>query len=376
MADRATATSDDHATDADRLRWTPATVTLEDGTVLKGRSFGHQRSIAGEVVFTTGMVGYPESLTDPSYRGQLLTLTYPLVGNYGVPADDHDDPPSRHFESDRIHAAALLVCDYSPQFSHWHAGRSLAEWLIDQKVPAVTGIDTRSLTQKLRVQGSMLGKVEFDGDPVEFVDPNAKNLVAEVSCDGPTIYGKGPGKKRVVMFDTGAKHNIIHCLVRRGVEVLRVPYDYPLADEAFDGLMLSNGPGDPRMAEATIDQVRWAIGRTKPIFGICLGNQLLARAIGAETYKMKFGHRGQNQPVNECGTHRCFVTSQNHGFAVDASSIPSDWREWFVNLNDGSNEGLRHAWAPFRSVQFHPEARPGPTDTEFLFDEFVRMIDK
>ncbi len=352
----------------------PARLVLADGTTFKGRSFGLPESVAGEVVFTTGMVGYPESLTDPSYRGQILTLTYPLIGNYGVPADDPEGQLATHFESDRIHAAGLLVADYSPDYSHWHASRSLAEWLIDQRIPALTGIDTRTLTQKLRVEGSMLGKIEFPDQPVDFVDPNLRNLVADVSIDGPVLYGKGADRKRVVLYDTGAKFNIIHSLVARGLEVLRVPFDYPLAEERLDGLMLSNGPGDPRMAEATVEQVRWAIDRTCPIFGICLGNQLLARAIGAETYKMKFGHRGQNQPVIECGTPNCFVTSQNHGYAVDGSSLPRDWREWFVNLNDGSNEGLRHAWAPFRSVQFHPEANPGPTDTAFLFDEFARII--
>jgi carbamoyl-phosphate synthase small subunit len=373
MTQKATATTAREAIH-DALRWTPAQLVLADGTTFRGRSFGHPGSVAGEVVFTTGMVGYPETLTDPSYRGQILTFTYPLVGNYGVPAEDPPGELSTHFESDRIHAAGLLVADYSPEYSHWHASRSLADWLVDQKIPALTGIDTRTLTQKLRVDGSMLGKIEFPDHPVDFHDPNQKNLVADVSIDAPALYGRGKGRKRVVVYDTGAKFNIIHCLMARGLEVLRVPFDYPLADEAFDGLMLSNGPGDPRMAEATVEQIRWAIGQTRPIFGICLGNQLLARAIGAETYKMKFGHRGQNQPVIECGTSRCFVTSQNHGFAVDAASIPTDWREWFVNLNDGSNEGLRHAWAPFRSVQFHPEANPGPTDTAFLFDEFARMI--
>ena len=350
---------------------------LSDGTTYAGYSFGAPRSVAGEVVFNTGMVGYPETLTDPSYRGQILTATYPMIGNYGVPPVDGPEVElSRAFESDRIHTAGLVVADYSPAYSHWTAGRSLSQWLVEQDIPAITGIDTRTLTQKLRVQGSMLGKIEFDGKAVEFDDPNRRNLVAEVSVREPVLYGAGKGKKRVVLYDTGAKFNIVHSLVARGVEVLRVPFDHPIDGERVDGLMISNGPGDPAMADATAAHIRTAIDKTIPTFGICLGNQLLARAIGATTYKMKFGHRGQNQPVIECGTSRCHITSQNHGYAVDAKTLPKDWREWFVNLNDGSNEGIRHAWAPFRSVQFHPEANPGPVDTAFLFDEFARMIQR
>lgn len=365
------------APDFDRSRARKARLVLADGSTYTGLSFGAERSVAGEVVFNTGMVGYPETLTDPSYRGQVLTATYPLIGNYGVPAPDGGDVElSKNFESDHIHVLGLIVADYSPAHSHWNAGRSLSRWLKDEGIPAITGIDTRSLTQKLRVQGSMLGKIEFDHEPVEFDDPNRRNLVAEVSVREPVLYGAAPGKKRVVLYDTGAKFNIIHSLMARGVEVLRVPFDYPIDGERVDGLMISNGPGDPAMADATVTHIQRAIERTIPTFGICLGNQLLARAIGASTYKMKFGHRGQNQPVIECGTSRCYVTSQNHGYAVDSRTLPKDWREWFVNLNDGSNEGIRHAWAPFRSVQFHPEANPGPVDTAFLFDEFARMIQR
>lgn len=363
----------DGALPHERIR---ARLILEDGSVYEGASFGHRASVAGEVVFNTGMVGYPESLTDPSYAGQILTMTYPLVGNYGVPADDDtDEEISKVFESDRIHVSGLLVADYSHEYSHWHASRSLSAWLVEQGIPALSGIDTRRLTQKLRVQGSMLGKIEFDDDPVDFVDPNLSNLVERVSIDEPVLYGKGAGR-RIVLIDTGAKLNIVHSLLARGLEVLRVPFDYPLSEERMEGLMMSNGPGDPSMADATVEQVRWALDKGIPTFGICLGNQLLARAIGASTYKMKFGHRGQNQPVIECGTNRCFVTSQNHGYAVDSTTLPRDWRPWFENLNDGSNEGIRHAWGPFRSVQFHPEARPGPVDTAFLFDEFVRMLER
>ena len=360
-----------HATDGVTMK--PASIELEDGTVLEGMSFGHDEPVAGEVVFNTGMVGYTETLTDPSYAGQILVATYPLVGNYGVPRDARSFGLSTRYESTRIQVAGLVVADYSPSYSHWDAARSLGDWLRSEKIPAITGIDTRSLTQHLRERGSMLGRIRIESRSAEYRDPNAENLVRRVSITEPQLF-EGQRELRIVLIDTGAKSNIVHCLLNRDVGVLRVPWDYPLADDRFDGVMLSNGPGDPAMAEKTVEQVRWAIDRGKPLFGICLGNQLLARAIGAETYKLKYGHRGQNQPVIECGTNRCFVTSQNHGFAVDTASLPSDWRPWFENLNDRTNEGLRHAWAPFRSVQFHPEAAPGPVDTAFLFDDFVRMV--
>lgn len=356
-----------------------AKLVLEDGTEFRGWSFGARKSRAGEVVFNTGMVGYVESLTDPSYRGQLLVSTYPLVGNYGVPHEDQEGPfgLSTTRESYSIHAFGLVVADYSETYSHWNAHQSLGEWLESEGIPGISGIDTRALTQRLRERGSMLGKIEIEGeDEIEFDDPNQRNLVEEVSITERGVFGSGD--KKILLIDTGAKYNIIRSLAQRGATVTRVPWDADVSEElgGYDGVMLSNGPGDPTMCDKSVELVRSALSRDIPLFGICLGNQLLSLAIGAKTYKLKYGHRGQNQPVVECGTNNCFVTSQNHGFAVDTGSLPEDWRPWFENLNDRTNEGIRHAWKPFRSVQFHPEACPGPVDTAYLFDEFLRMLSK
>ncbi len=356
-----------------------AKLVLEDGTEYAGRAFGSQRSIAGEVVFNTGMVGYVESLTDPSYRGQILVSTYPLVGNYGVPREDVNGPYGLSLtrESYAIHAKGLVVADYSERYSHWNAQQSLSDWLDTEGIPGITGIDTRALTQRLREHGSMLGRIEVEGcEPAEFDDPNLRNLVEEVSIADRGVFGSGD--KKILLFDTGAKYNIIRSLASRGATVTRVPWDADVSGELdqYDGIMLSNGPGDPTMCGKTVEMIRAALAKDVPLFGICLGNQLLSLAIGAKTYKLKYGHRGQNQPVIECGTNNCFVTSQNHGFAVDTESLPEDWRPWFENLNDRTNEGIRHAWKPFRSVQFHPEACPGPVDTAYLFDEFLRMLSK
>ena len=340
-----------------------AQLILEDGTVFRGRSLGAERSVSGEVVFNTGMVGYTEALTDPSYRGQIMTLTFPLVGNYGVPRD---------FESPRIQATALVVSELATEYSHSAAERSLPRWLKDEGIPCIAGIDTRALTKRLRTRGCMLGKIVVNDQETEFFDPNQKNLVAEVSTSHREVFlGSG---KTVVLVDCGAKGSIVDELRKRDFTVIRVPWDYDFNQEDYDGLFLSNGPGDPTACGSTINNIRQAMGKSKPIMGICLGNQLLALAAGASTYKLKFGHRGHNQPCLEVGTGRCYITSQNHGFAVDEATLPEGWHPWFRNANDGSNEGIRHSTKPFLSVQFHPEAAPGPVDCNYLFDTFVEMV--
>jgi carbamoyl-phosphate synthase small subunit len=340
---------------------------LEDGTVLRGTHFGWRGSVAGEVVFNTGMVGYPECLTDPSYAGQILILTYPLIGNYGVPGPEADC-----LESERIQVAGLVVVEECTAANHWNSARSLADWLALEKVPGLSGIDTRALTQKLRTAGSMLGKLTYGAESVPFRDPNQENLVAQVSGKEPVCHGNGG--KRVVVIDCGCKNNTIRSLLKRGVAVKVVPWDWPVEEESCAGVVVSNGPGDPRTCAATIEQVRRLLAREVPVMGICLGNQILALAAGAETYKLKYGHRGQNQPCVMRGSQRCYITAQNHGYAVDEKSLPPDWLPWFTNANDGTNEGIRHRSKPFLGVQFHPEAAPGPCDTEFLFDDFVKLL--
>ncbi|KAK2872041.1 hypothetical protein FQN49_002602 [Arthroderma sp. PD_2] len=385
---------------------------LEDGTIYKGFNFGAEKSIAGELVFQTGMVGYPESLTDPSYRGQILVITFPLVGNYGVPSRDKMDELlnglPKHFESNQIHVAGLVVASYCGEaFSHFLAESSLGQWLKEQNVPAIHGIDTRALTKRIREKGSMLGRmllqkknvtIQSDGseqqpgnwrvnyEEIEWVDPNKRNLVDDVSIKEPKLYTP-PGKPllhpsgrpvRVLCVDVGLKYNQLRCLLSRGVEVLVVPWDYDfpnLAGGEYDGLFLSNGPGDPATLAATVTNLKVALKENKtPIFGICLGHQLLARAAGASTLKMKFGNRGHNIPCTSMLSGRCYITSQNHGYAVDSKSLPEGWEELFVNANDASNEGIRHTSRPLFSVQFHPESTPGPRDTEFLFDVFINTV--
>ncbi len=366
---------------------TEALLILEDGTIFRGRSFGYEGSAAGEVVFNTAMTGYPESLTDPSYEGQILVTTFPQLGNYGVPPADGDDALKDFFEGSRIHCRAIIAQDYAFHHSHWLAERSLAQWLKDEKIPGIYGIDTRALTKHLREHGSMLGKIIIGSEDPGFYDPNAENLIAIASCDKPMVFdapGAAPvaldgtlepdsqGRPTVALVDCGIKHNIIRCLLKRGVRVVRVPWDYDFNTFAWDGLFISNGPGNPDFATATVENIRRAMTAGKPICGICMGNQLLAKAAGAKTYKLKYGHRSHNQPVRRLGTTQCFVTSQNHGFAVDNDTLPADWEPLFINMNDG----IRHKSMPFFSAQFHPEASSGPRDTEFLFDEFIALLKK
>ena len=382
------------------------TLILDDGSRFPGKSFGYEKPVAGEVVFNTAMTGYPESLTDPSYAGQLMTLTYPLVGNYGVPPFTIEPNGLATFmESEKIHAEAIIVGDYSEEYSHWNAVESLADWLKREQVPGITGIDTRELTKVLREHGVMMGRIVFDNGQWEIdngkltMDNYATvNYVDRVSCKEIISYlPDGTSRsfplttpiaqlncqlstfnfqlKKVVLVDCGVKTNIIRCLLKRDVEVIRVPWDYDFNELEFDGLFISNGPGDPDTCDAAVQNIRKAMQNTKlPIFGICMGNQLRSKAGGARIYKLKYGHRSHNQPVRMVGTERCFITSQNHGYAVDNNTLGADWEPLFINMNDGSNEGIRHKTNPWFSAQFHPEAASGPTDTEFLFDEFVNLL--
>jgi carbamoyl-phosphate synthase small subunit len=355
-----------------------AVLVLEDGTVFKGAGFGAEAKISGEVVFNTGMVGYPESITDPSYRGQILCQTYPLIGNYGV------SPKS--FESGKPRIEGYVISELCDAPSHATSEMTLDAWLKENGIPGIQGIDTRALTKKLRMHGVMLGILQVRSGEIDIEklkvescsipDPNKRHLVSEVTICKKKIYNP-KARRTVVLIDCGAKENIVRCLARRGAKVVRVPASTDFQDimkYSPSGIVISNGPGDPKRCVETIETVRKLIDAKITVFGICLGNQILALAAGGDTYKLKFGHRSQNQPCVEAGTNRCYITSQNHGFAVDVKSLSKDWKPWFTNANDRTNEGIIHRSGRFMSVQFHPEACPGPVDTEFLFDRFIKML--
>ena len=367
---------------ADRARTSAVRLQLDDGTQALGRGFGAAKLVRGEVVFNTAMAGYVEALTDPSYCGQILVLTYPLVGSYGVPPPRAPASLDGPYESGRIQVQGLVVQNYVDAYSHHAASRSLHDWLLAEGVPGLTGVDTRLLTRQLREHGTMQGWLgmsttsEVDARNHAAAVEMRDEVFRKVAPSAPVRYGEG--KRTVLLIDVGAKDNIVRSLCVRGASVLRAPWHADLASlaAAADGILIGNGPGDPKDLAPLIAQVRGLLGSFgKPIFGVCLGNQILALAAGADTYKLPYSHRGVNQPVQDLLSQRCFITSQNHGYAVSDASLPSDWEPWFVNINDGTNEGIRSRERPYFSVQFHPEASPGPQDTGYLFDDFMRLVE-
>jgi carbamoyl-phosphate synthase small subunit len=366
-----------------------AVLLLEDGTFFIGHGFGATRKTTGEVVFSTSMVGYPEALTDPSYKGQILTLTYPLVGNYGVPPYDLNFGLPLYFESERIQVKGLVIHELCEEPYHWASTRTLDKWLSDEGIPGICGIDTRRLTKKLRTRGVMLGILQVceAGEDLDLdnllkeakniPDPNLTDLVREVTVKEPAHY-KVEGKSTVVLIDTGVKNSILRNFLKRGISVVRVPYDFSakeILEYKPNGIVVSNGPGDPKKCVETINCVKELVEKV-PVMGICLGNQVLTLAMGGDTYKMKFGHRSQNQPALDLKTNRCYITTQNHGYAVDEKCLETSPLEcWFLNANDKTVEGVKHRNKPVFAVQWHPEASPGPYDTGFLFDTFAKLME-
>ncbi|KAG5936448.1 Amino-acid acetyltransferase, mitochondrial [Claviceps monticola] len=362
----------------------PATLTIRDGPVFNGKAFGANANVSGEAVFTTSLVGYNESLSDPSYRGQILVFTQPLIGNYGVPSSTQRDEYNllKYFESPHLQCAGVVVSDVALQYSHWTAVESLGQWCAREGVPAISGVDTREIVTYLREQGSSLARIsvgdEYDADEDEsYIDPGQINLVKRVSTKAPFVVESPGANLHVALVDCGVKENIIRSLVSRGASVTVFPYNYPIHKVAdyYDGVFISNGPGDPTHCQETVYNLASLMESSSiPIMGICLGHQLLALAVGARTIKLKYGNRAHNIPALDLTTGQCHITSQNHGYAIDASTLPSDFKEYFVNLNDGSNEGMMHKTRPIFSTQFHPEAKGGPMDSSYLFDKYLDNV--
>ncbi|AWU77779.1 uncharacterized protein C5L36_0D05050 [Pichia kudriavzevii] len=360
-----------------------AQLVIKNGPTFSGLSFGAPKTVSGEAVFTTSLVGYPESMTDPSYRGQIICFTQPLIGNYGVPSGTKRDEFSllKYFESPHIQCSGIVVSDVALEYSHWTAVESLSEWCQREGVAAITGVDTRELVSYLREQGSSLARLQVDGDKSsDFYDPGQVNMVAKVTTKQPYHIPVANAKHHVLVVDCGAKENILRCLVSRGADITVVPYNYPIQKVAdkFDGIFISNGPGDPVYCFETVENLKQVIKGNPdlPLMGICMGHQLLSLAAGAKTLKLKYGNRAHNIPTLDLTTGKCHITSQNHGYAVDASTLPSDYQEYFINLNDQSNEGMMHKERPIFSVQFHPEAKGGPLDSSFLFDRYFQLLDQ
>jgi carbamoyl-phosphate synthase small subunit len=350
-----------------QIKLVPAKLVLQNGEIYEGASPDWcKEDIFGEVVFTTGMTGYVESLTDPSYAGQILTFTFPLIGNYGF-------PEKKWWESTKAHLRGAIFSEISPFCDHYQAIQSLEEWLREQQVPFICKMDTRELTKSLRIQGVALGAItQSEKVPHSFPDPNQTHLVSSVCTKEIRDYGQG--KKQIIAVDCGMKENIIRSLSQFPIKIKRVPFDYDYSEEEFDGIFISNGPGDPIVCKETVTILQKALKRKKPVFGICLGAQLLALSIGAKTFKLPYGHRGHNQPCEHVKTGRCFLTSQNHGYAIDEKTLPKGWNVTFRNLNDFSIEGIAHQSLPFFAVQFHPEASPGPVDSLWLFETFYKLL--
>ena len=358
-----------------------AVLVLEDGSWVKGIGFGALKKISGEVVFNTGMVGYTESITDPSYNGQILIQTYPLIGNYGVCPN--------HFESDGPKIEGYVIHELCKDPSHWSSKLTLDDWLEQSDVPGIEGIDTRMLTKKIRIKGTMLGTLltykkgdmpnidELKEEAKHIPDPNKRNLAYEVATVAIKKIDAG-SDFNVALIDCGVKQSIINNIISRGFNVILVPPYTPfnkILDMEPSAVVLSNGPGNPKMCTDVIESTRQIIKEKVPVMGICLGCQTLALSLGADTYKLKFGHRGQNHPCIDLDTNRCYITSQNHGFAINAESAKkADLKITLVNANDSTIEGIAHQSLPFMAVQFHPEAGPGPNDSNFIFDNFFKKI--